>query len=59
MAHGSLDPVLPMALGRDSAELLVANGFQIEWHEYPMAHSVCVEEINDIRRWLLSVYSVE
>ena len=59
MAHGSLDPVLPMALGRDSAELLIGNGCQVEWHEYPMAHSVCMQEISDIRRWLLSIYSFE
>ena len=59
MAHGSLDPVLPMALGRDSADLLIANGFQVEWHDYSMAHSVCMEEVNDIRQWLLSVYAVK
>jgi phospholipase/carboxylesterase len=59
MAHGNLDPVLPMALGRDSADLLIANGFEVEWHEYPMAHSVCMDEISDIRRWLLTVYAVE
>lgn len=59
MAHGSLDPVLPMVLGRDSADLLIAAGFQVEWHEYSMAHSVCAEEIADIRAWLLSVYAVE
>ncbi|MDH4124145.1 MAG: alpha/beta hydrolase [Gammaproteobacteria bacterium] len=59
MAHGSLDPMLPMALGRDSAKLLIANGFKVEWHDYPMAHSVCLEEIGDIRRWLLSIYAVE
>lgn len=59
MAHGSLDPVLPMALGRDSADFLIANGFQVEWHDYSMAHSVCMEEINDIRQWLLSVYALK
>lgn len=59
MAHGSLDPMLPMSLGRESADLLIANGFQVEWHDYPMAHSVCLEEISDIRRWLLSVYAVK
>ncbi|MGI9271123.1 MAG: alpha/beta hydrolase [Woeseiaceae bacterium] len=59
MAHGSLDPVVPMSLGRNSADLLLAHGFKIEWHDYPMAHSVCGEEINDIRNWLLSIYSVE
>ena len=45
MAHGSLDPVLPMALGRESADLLLANNFKVEWHDYQMAHSVCAEEI--------------
>jgi phospholipase/carboxylesterase len=59
MAHGVLDPVLPMALGRDTADWLIENGFNVEWHDYPMAHSVCIEEINDIRSWLLSVYGVE
>ena len=59
MAHGTLDPVLPMMLGRDSADLLIESGFNVEWHDYPMAHSVCVEEINDIRQWLLSIYAPE
>ena len=59
MAHGSLDPMLPMALGRDSADLLIANGFNVEWHDYQMAHAVCTEEIDDIRAWLLSVYAGE
>ncbi len=59
MAHGTLDPVLPMALGRDSADFLLAGGYNVEWHDYPMAHSVCAEEIRDIRAWLLSVYSPE
>ena len=59
MAHGALDPVLPMALGRESADLLLASGYNVEWHDYPMAHSVCIEEINAIREWLLSVYGAE
>jgi phospholipase/carboxylesterase len=59
MAHGSLDPMLPMTLGRESADLLLANDFSVEWHDYQMAHSVCVEEIDDIRAWLLSIYTLE
>lgn len=59
MAHGSLDPVLPMALGRESADLLLANDFKVEWHDYQMAHSVCAEEIDDIRAWLLSIYAAK
>ncbi|MDH3350680.1 MAG: alpha/beta hydrolase [Gammaproteobacteria bacterium] len=57
MAHGSFDPMLPMQLGRTSAELLLESGFRVEWHDYPMAHAVCAEEIDDIRAWLLSVCS--
>jgi phospholipase/carboxylesterase len=56
MAHGSFDPVLPMQLGQASYEQLSNAGFDVEWHEYPMAHAVCAEEIRDIRTWLLSVY---
>lgn len=56
MAHGTLDPVLPMAMGRESADFLKASGCNLEWHDYPMAHSVCAEEIADIRTWLLSIY---
>jgi phospholipase/carboxylesterase len=55
MAHGSLDPMLPMQWGRSSADRLVEAGFVVEWHDYPMAHAVCPEEISDIRTWLLSV----
>ena len=53
MAHGSFDPVLPMKMGRETADLLVESGFNVEWHDYPMAHAVCGEEIQDIRNWLL------
>ncbi len=55
MAHGSFDPMLPMQWGKASAEQLIALGFAVEWRDYPMAHAVCAEEINDIRDWLLKV----
>ncbi len=56
MAHGSFDPMLPMHLGQSSADLLNNAGFDVEWHDYPMAHAVCAEEIADIRAWLLKVF---
>ena len=59
MAHGSFDPVLPMQMGTTSAELMTKAGFNIEWHDYPMAHAVCGEEIAHVRDWLLRVYSAE
>lgn len=57
MAHGTFDPVLPMAWGRSSADLLIAAGYRLEWHEYQMAHAICAAEIGDIRGWLLGVYN--
>ena len=56
MAHGSFDPVVPMAMGAHSRDLLTSAGYTVEWHDYPMAHAVCGEEIADIRQWLLAVY---
>jgi len=52
MAHGNFDPVVPFAAGVISKRLLNDAGYQVEWHEYPMEHSVCMEEINDISAWL-------
>jgi phospholipase/carboxylesterase len=57
MAHGSYDPVLPIALGKSSRDALEQAGFTVEWHEYPMAHAVCAEEILAVRRWLIAVLS--
>ena len=57
MAHGHFDPMIPMQYGKASADRLVEAGFRTEWHDYPMAHAVCPEEINDIRAWLLKVLS--
>jgi phospholipase/carboxylesterase len=52
MAHGTQDPVVPYAMGKASHERLQQAGYAMEWHEYPMQHSVCLEEITDIGRWL-------
>ncbi len=53
MAHGLGDPVILYALGKTSAKKLNELGFQLEWHEYDMAHSVCIEEVRDIESWLI------
>jgi len=50
--HGKHDPVIPYSLGKQSADKLQQHGFQIEWHEYAMPHSVNAEEIRDIENWL-------
>jgi len=55
MAHGQFDNVVPMALGVRSRDYLKAKGYTIEWHDYPMAHSVSAEEVADIRQFLMRV----
>ena len=52
MCHGRFDPVLPMQLGTSSRDLLRAEGYTVEWKEYPMQHQVCMEEVQDIAVWL-------
>jgi len=52
MAHGSQDPVVPYAAGEQSATLLRQLGFAVDWHAYPMPHSVCADEIRDLGDWL-------
>ena len=55
MAHGTHDPVVPYEGGQLSRQALEAQGYEIEWREYPMQHSVCAEEIADISSWLTGV----
>ncbi|HVB83595.1 MAG TPA: dienelactone hydrolase family protein [Rhodanobacteraceae bacterium] len=52
MGHGSLDPIVPMALGVRSRDALTALGCAVDWHSYLMAHQVCAEEIADLRAWI-------
>ena len=52
MAHGVEDPLIPLARAAQSRDRLSALGYRVEWHEYPMPHSVCAEEIRDIGVWL-------
>jgi phospholipase/carboxylesterase len=52
MAHGLQDPVVPFAAGEMSAARLRDLGFAVDWHRYPMPHSVCAEEIRDLGDWM-------
>jgi phospholipase/carboxylesterase len=53
LAHGRHDTVLDFVFGTASRDLLRNLGYRVEWHEYPMPHAVCPQEIDDIRTWLL------
>ncbi len=55
MAHGSADPMISIGRAGQSRKMLEALGYPVEWHEYPMPHSVCPEEIADISGWLVKI----
>ncbi len=55
LAHGTEDPVVALQLGEDTHQLLEATQYSVEWHTYPMAHSVCQQEVVDIAEWLRRV----
>jgi len=55
MAHGVQDGVIPLVMGAGSMTLLTGMGHPVEWHQYPMQHSVCPQEIEDIGAWLRKV----
>ncbi|MBI2770174.1 MAG: alpha/beta hydrolase [Burkholderiales bacterium] len=56
LAHGQMDPVIALARATASRDALKAMGYDVEWHEYAMAHSVCLEEIADLNSFLLRVF---
>ena len=56
MAHGQMDPMIPLARAVTSREALIGLGYRPQWHEYGMGHQVCPQEIADIGRWLNEVY---
>jgi phospholipase/carboxylesterase len=55
MAHGRHDNVVPFARAQASHETLVALGYQVEWHEYAMQHSVCLEEVQQLSAFFKKV----
>jgi phospholipase/carboxylesterase len=55
MAHGTYDPVVVLDRAQASHALLETLGYQIDWNEYPMEHSVNHEELQDISRFLQTV----
>lgn len=52
MVHGRSDPIVPYSLGKSSANKLLDLGYHLDWREYAMPHSVCMEEVGDIATWL-------
>jgi phospholipase/carboxylesterase len=56
MAHGTQDPVIPIQLAERSQEALRMRGYAVEWHKYPMPHSVSAEEVQDLASFLGGVF---
>jgi phospholipase/carboxylesterase len=52
LAHGTADSLVPFSLAEKIRARLQQGGLPLEWHAYPMEHSVCPEELKDIARWL-------
>lgn len=57
MGHGEADDVVVIERGLAARDALSALGYTIDWHSYPMGHSVCEDEVRDLNAWLLKVLS--
>lgn len=55
LGHGIADNIVPLPLGIASRDRLLKLGYDVDWHQYPMPHSVCAEELEDISAWLARV----
>lgn len=52
VGHGRDDSLIPLALAERTRELLNARDHPVDWHDYPIAHSVCLPELRDLGTWL-------
>lgn len=59
IAHGLFDPIVPFSLGQKTRESLTVLGYAVEWHSYPMEHSVLPEEIEALYRFLDHIFFAE
>ena len=55
IAHGTQDPVVQLSRGQAARDALVALGYPVAWHTYPMEHSVCMEEVQALAQFLRHV----
>lgn len=56
IAHGTQDQIVPFSFGEFAYKEIAKAGYPVEWHSYPMAHSVCKEEISDISHWIQKIW---
>jgi phospholipase/carboxylesterase len=55
MAHGTMDPMIPIMQAATSRENLIRLGYDVRWFDYQMAHQVCIEEINQIAEFFIEI----
>ena len=55
MAHGTQDPIVPHSRGVASCDSLRTWGYTVAWHDYPMPHFVCLDEVQAIGAYLQKV----
>ena len=55
MAHGRFDDIIPLARAATSRDLLAGMGYKVDWREYAMPHSVCMEEIGHVSAFLKGI----
>ena len=55
MAHGSADPTIRVEWAEASRRALETAGYKVDWHTYPMQHSVSLDEIRDLGSWIRKV----
>ena len=56
MAHGTMDPMIPVMRAATSRENLIRLGYDVRWFDYPMGHQVCLEEVEEIARFFAEVF---
>ncbi|MBV1905213.1 MAG: alpha/beta fold hydrolase [Pseudomonadales bacterium] len=52
MAHGRMDPMIPITRALTAKAKLIELNYAVEWHEYAMGHELCLNQIMDISKWL-------
>ncbi|MGB0466670.1 MAG: alpha/beta hydrolase [Pontibacterium sp.] len=59
LAHGVLDDVVPFSLGEQAVVELQHQGYEPEWHRYPIAHEVSAEELTELGHWIEQILDVK
>ena len=59
LAHGTSDPIVAYSMAETTRDLLVKAKLPVSWHSYYMPHSVCEEEVRDIGKWAINLYTLQ